>query len=36
MSKSQEIKSWLLGEIKRGAFDKDNPLPAPLVCRGTA
>ena len=42
MSKSEEIKSWLLGEIKRGAFDKDNPLPGDFelmnrfgVSRGT-
>ena len=42
MSKSEEIKSWLLGEIKRGVFDKDSPLPGDLelmnrfgVSRGT-
>ena len=42
MNKSQEIKSWLLAEIKRGAFGKDKPLPGDLelmnrfgVSRGT-
>jgi hypothetical protein len=42
MSKSQEIKSWVLDEIKKGTFDKDAPLPGDLelmnrfgVSRGT-
>ena len=42
MSKSQEIKLWLLDEIKKGTFDKDSPLPGDLelmnrfgVSRGT-
>ena len=42
MNKSQEIKSWLMAEIKRGAFGKDRPLPGDLelmnrfgVSRGT-
>jgi DNA-binding LacI/PurR family transcriptional regulator len=42
MSKSQEIKSWVLDEIKKGTFDKNAPLPGDLelmnrfgVSRGT-
>ena len=42
VSKSQEIESWLMDEIKKGAFDKDKPLPGDLalmnrfgVSRGT-
>ena len=42
MSKSQEIKAWLLDGIKKGAFDKDKPLPGDVslmkqfgVSRGT-
>ena len=42
MSKSQEIKSWLLDEIKKGAFDKNRPVPGDFelmnrfgVSRGT-
>ena len=42
MSKSQEIKLWLLDEIKKGTFDKGSPLPGDLelmnrfgVSRGT-
>ena len=34
MSKSQEIKSWLLDEIKRGAFNKERPLPGDLELMG--
>ena len=34
MSKSQEIKSWLLSEIKKGAFDKERPLPGDLELMG--
>ena len=42
MSKSKEIKSWLLDEIKKGVFDNGRPLPGDLelakrfgVSRGT-
>jgi len=34
MSKAQEIRSWLLDEIKKGSFDKDSPLPGDLELMG--